>query len=192
MLCTVVMDDCSVSAPLLDIKRRLVANGEPDRNKLHATTDSVPIREEVYAVLADASIAIDCTILEKTKAQPQTRKDEPTFYRYAWFYHFKSVGPRTCAQGKKTLITAAALGDKRKRGAFKDSVNSAVQQIVPRSQWELCFIESSQDPCLWVADYCAWAIQRKWERGEDVFYKKISHKIDTEFDLWRVGTRHFY
>jgi hypothetical protein len=23
------------------------------------------------------------------------------------------------------------------------------------------------DPCLQVADYCTWAIQRKWERGDE-------------------------
>ena len=73
-----------------------------------------------------------------------------------------------------------------------NSVNNVVQQIVPREQWEVSFIESSHDPCLWVADYCAWAIQRKWEMGEDTFYNTIKKKIATEYDLWRVGTKHYY
>ncbi len=150
------------------------------------------MREEIYEVISGCDFRIDCTLLEKSKAQPHTRIDEPTFYKYAWFYHFKAVGPQVCDQGKKTLITAASIGDKKKRAAFKGAVNNVVQQIVPREQWEMSFIESSQDPCLWVADYCAWAVQRKWEMGEDHFYSKVKNKIATEFDLWRVGTKHFY
>ena len=36
----------------------------------------------------------EVTILEKSKAQPQTRSSEDVFYKYAWFYHFKHVGPK--------------------------------------------------------------------------------------------------
>lgn len=192
MLCTVSMDNCSISSDLLDIKRRLVAGGDEKRNKLHATTDSLPVRKEVYDILESHDMQIDCTILEKTKAQPQTRIDEPTFFKYAWFYHFKAVGPQICRPKRKTLITAASIDNKKMRGAFMNSVNNVAQQIIPRDRWEVSFIESSQDPCLWVADYCAWAIQRKWEMGEDTFYKTVEKKIATEFDLWRVGTKHYY
>lgn len=192
MLCTVSMDDCGVSSALLDIKRRLVASGEPDRNKLHATTDSIAVRNEVFPIIAATPLRIDCTLLEKDKAQPQTRCDEPTFYKYAWYYHFKHSGPKICLPGKRTLITAAALGDRKKKASFKLSVNNVVQQIVPRSQWEVSFIESSQDPCLWVADYCAWAIQRKYETGELTHYDQIRGKIASEFDLWKAGTTRYY
>lgn len=102
MLCTVAMDNCSISSELLDIKRRLVAAGETKRNKLHATTDSVPVRRKVYEILSGHDMRIDCTILEKTKAQPQTRTDEPTFYKYAWFYHFKGCRATSLPPGQKS------------------------------------------------------------------------------------------
>ena len=192
MLCTISLDECSISSDLLAIKRRLVAAGDSKRNKLHATTDPLDVRDEVYGILEAADFSIDCTILEKTKAQPQTRTDAPRFYKYAWFYHFKAVGPQVCKQGQKTLITAASIDNKKMRGAFMNSVNNVAQQIVPRDQWEVNFIESSQDPRLWAADYCAWAIQRKWEMGDDSYYRRVKNKIATEFDLWRVGTKHYY
>lgn len=192
MLCTITLDACAMSSDLLSVKRRLVAEGDTKRNKLHATTDSKDVRNQVYEILKAEEFSIDCTILEKTKAQPQTRRDEPTFYKYAWFYHFKSVGPRVCSQGRKTLITAASIDNKKMRGAFVNSVNNVAQQIVPRDQWEVSFIETSHDPCLWAADYCAWAIQRKWEMEDDTYYTLIKNKIATEYDLWRVGTKHYY
>ncbi|CTQ74172.1 DUF3800 domain-containing protein [Roseibium alexandrii] len=192
MLCTVVLEDCSISNELLNIKRKLVLNGEPERNKLHATSDSVITRKEVYPIIADYDLSIDCTILEKTKAQPQTRIDDTTFYKYAWYYHFKKIGPIICSKDEKTLITAASIGNKKKRSSFKENVNNVVQQIVPREQWEVSFADSANDPCLWLADYCAWAIQRKWERNEDEFYNMIKPKINSEYDLWERGTRHYY
>lgn len=192
MLCTISTDNCDFSSQLLDIKRKLVSGGEEKRNKLHATTDTVQTRYEVYEVLKAAYFRIDCTILEKSKAQMQTRTDDQTFYRYAWYYHFKEVGPKVCRKGEKTLLTAAALGTKKTKAAFAVSLNNAIQQIVPRDRWSLSFIESSMDPGLWAADYAAWAIQRKWERSDDHFYDLISDKIDTEFDLWQRGKIHYY
>lgn len=192
LLCTVCMDDCRFAGALLDIRRRLIAAGDSNRDKLHATTDSLEVRDEVYGILERADFTIDVTILEKSKAYPRTRIDEPTFYRYAWYYHFQHIGPLRCVPDRKSLITAAALGQKKTRAIFKSTVNNVIQQLMPRERWEVAFMESAQEPCLWVADYCAWAIQRKLEMGDDQAYQRIQPKIATEFDLWRSGRRHFY
>ncbi len=54
--------------------------------------------------------------------------------------------------------------------------------------------ESAKDPLLWVADYCAWAIQKKWEsNGEERrSFDLIQKKVATEFDLFKPGGEHFY
>lgn len=186
------MDNCGISAPLLEIRRHLIASGDASRNKLHATTDSLGTRSEVFAHIAAADNTIDVTLLEKSKARSRLRADQPTFYKYAWFHHFRHIGPKRCLPDRKTLITAAALGTKRTKALFKNSVNEVAQQTLPRDRWEVSFLESSQDPCLWVADYCAWAIQRKWERGDTEHYDLIKDKLATEYDLWRAEKVHFY
>lgn len=192
LLCTITTNNCDGFSSLLAIRRRLNAAGEPNRIMLHATKDSQAVRDEVYELIAAQDFTIDCTILEKSKAQPQTRADATTFYRYAWYYHLKHVAPRYCVPGQKTLITAASIGLNKQKAAFKECVNNSIQQIIPREQWEVCYIESAQDPCLWVADYCAWAIQRKWERQDSRSYDLIRNKITSEFDLWRNGNVHHY
>jgi hypothetical protein len=194
MLCTISTDDCTLSHELLNLRRELIAGGDIDRDKLHATADQQATRDAVFGVLSKHEFRIDATILEKSKAQPQTRTSDPTFYRYAWFYHFKHVGPRLLKANTKLLITAAALGQKKTKAAFKEALNNTVQQIVPRKDWEISFMDSAKDPMLWAADYCAWAIQRKWESaGQDVrSFDLIKPKIKSEFDLWATGGRHFY
>jgi hypothetical protein len=192
LLCTLTTPDCSMSGDLLAIRRSLQAGGDTERTKLHATSDAQVVRDEVYKVLAAHDFRVDATLLQKCKAQPQTRTDEITFYKYAWYFHFKSVGPRLLKHCDKLMITAAALGSRKTRAAFKQAVNNTVQQVAKRDQWELSFMDSSEDPMLWAADYCAWAIQRKWELGDARSHALIENKIASEYDLWRTGTTNYY
>jgi hypothetical protein len=192
ILVTVSAFDWTISDRLLSIRRELALKGDPDRDKLHCTTDLQEVRNEVFAAIAPEDFRWDATILEKRKAQPQTRVDAPTFYRYAWYYHFKHIGPKLARDCERMLITTAALGEKKTRAAFKAGVNEPVQQIMSRDRWEVAFHESSKDPLLWVADYCAWAIQKKWEREDERSYDLIRHRRGSEFDLWRLGSTFYY
>jgi hypothetical protein len=191
MLCTLTTDNCSLASDLLHIRRELCASGS-DCDKLHATEDKQATRDEVFKVLGKHSFRVDATLLEKSKAQPQTRTSEATFYQYAWYFHFKHVAPQILTQNTKLLITAAALGHNKTKAAFKQALNNTAQQVAPRSHWEVSFLESSKDPLLWAADYCAWAIQRKWERGDTKSYALIRPAIKSEFDLWATGQTHYY
>lgn len=60
------------------------------------------------------------------------------------------------------------------------------------ANWMTDFCPASADPCLQVADYCAWAIQRKWERDDPRSYDLISDRITYEYDLWSHGNTHHY
>jgi hypothetical protein len=192
LLCTFTTEDCSLSNDLLDIRRSLALDGDSERDKLHATSDAQATRDKVFSRLQRHEFRVDATILEKSKAQPQTRTTEATFYQYAWYYHFKHVGARLLNDNKKLLVTAAALGQKKTKAAFKQGLNNTLQQTTPREMWEVSFIDSAKDPLLWAADYCAWAIQRKWETNDTRSYDLIADKISSEFDLWRYGTTHYF
>lgn len=114
------------------------------------------------------------------------------FYKYAWYYHFKTVGPKILAGHTEASITAAALGTKKGQASYTAAVNDVLQQTVRRQQWRTFFPRAVAEPCLQIADYCAWAVQRKWERGEHIWYDIIKSKIATEFDLWRFGQNYYY
>jgi hypothetical protein len=115
--------------------------------------------------------------LEKCKAQPQTRKSDAVFYQYAWWYHFKHVGPVLLKDADKLFITAAALGSNKTRAAFKNALNNAIQQIIPRKKWECSFLDSAKEPLLWAADYCAWEVELNDSR---------SHSLNSSKDQYRI------
>lgn len=164
----------------------------PLNEYFHATVDKQVVRDEFFGLLAKHEFRIDATILEKSKAQPQTRLTEERFYQYAWHYHLKHVGPNLMRGKTELLITAAAIGTKRKQASFTSAVNDVVQQAMQRQQWATTFPRAEGEPCLQVADYCAWAIQRKWERGDSQSYALIQSKIASEYDLWSRGGTHYY
>ena len=192
MLCTFATDDCALSHDLLQVRRELVLSGQTDRDKLHATSDLQETRNKVFTLLASHDFRVDVTILEKAKASPQIRLDEASFYRYIWRFHFANIAGNLMADCDKLLITAASIGSKKTKASFKLAVNNTIQQTVERDKWEVSFTDSSKDPLLWAADYCAWAIQRKWEIGDARSYDLISDKIFTEIDLLKSEEDYFY
>ncbi len=54
------------------------------------------------------------------------------------------------------------------------------------------FWPSATDPCLQLTDYCTWAIQRKWEKGDSRSYDMIKNRITYEYDMFRKGTSYYY
>lgn len=192
ILCTLRFHSCDLGGALLNLRRRLIYQGTRLQDKFHATTDSKKVRTEVFDTIKDYDFRIDATILEKPKALPKIRRKEDIFYKYAWYYHAKFLAPQLFRYRRNILITAAALETKRGKAAFKSAFNDAVQQTIPHKDYAIDFPPSASDPCLQAADYCAWAIQRKWERGDTNSYDLIKDKIKSEFDLWERGDTHYY
>lgn len=192
IICTLTTDDCSICNDLLELRRTLILDGDSNRNKLHATTDAQAIRDRVFVSLGAHCFRIDATILEKAKAPPHVRMSEADFYRFAWRHHFKPLGQELSIESEKTLITAASIGTKKTKATFKLALNNALQETTLRQNWEASFLESAMDPMLWAADYCAWAIQRKWEKADDRSYRLIADKITSEIDFWRADQISYY
>lgn len=191
ILCTVSMESCDVANDLLALRRKLAWQGLPLGDYFHATTDKQIVRDAVYDVLGRNHFSVQATIMEKSKAQPQVRRSRARFYQYGWYYHFKFGLRQVVKESPEILVAAASIGTRKERASFENAVDDVMQQTV-RSKWATDFCPAAVDPCLQVADYCAWAIQRKWERGDVKSYDLIKDRISYEYDLWKRGDTHYY
>ena len=189
---TITLPDCGIGDGLLDLRRELAYLKRPVKDWFHATEDKQEIRDQVYQYISGFDFPIDATILEKSKAQPQTRQTKERFYQYAWYYHLKHQGASMMRGYTEALISAASIGTKKGQAVYTNSVNDVMQQTFHRQHWSTTFPISKSEPCLQIADYCAWAIQRKWERGDTRSYDLISDKIRREYNLFERGTRRYY
>jgi hypothetical protein len=193
ILTTVTMGDWGAGDALLSLRRQLAWEGiEQASTDFHATEEAQAVRDRAFAALAPWEFRVDATILEKCKAQPHLTADEARFYKTAWYLHFKYVAPRIVRAGDELLLIAASLGTRKKRSAFHAAVRDVVSQTTPTTAFRTASWSASSDPCLWVADYCCWAIQRKWERGDDRSYVLIRNKIRSEFEPFRFSTATYY
>lgn len=192
ILCTVAMDTCEIGKDLLDLRHRLSWEGAPLGDFFHCSPDVQSVRDEVFAVLQRHDFQVLATIMEKSKAYPQVRASEDRFYKYGWFYHLKNSADKLVKPDTELHVIAATIGTKKKRVVFEDAVRDACKQTLPNKQFRTSFWPSGMDPCLQVADYCTWAIQRKWETGCTRSYDLIKDRITREYDLWRTGAKHHY
>lgn len=192
ILTTVVIPDHAIERELLDLRRELVWRGTNPPDAFHATSDEQNTRNEVFSVLCKHDLRIDATILEKSKAQPHVTKSEELFYKYAWFYHMRHVAPQVATGLDELMLTAASIGTKRKLRDFRYAVQDVMEQTSPTQTMRVDMCQAAAEPCLQVADYCCWAIQRKWELDDNRSYDLIKEKVSSEYDLFRRGTKHYY
>lgn len=192
IVCTVSMETCDVSHDLLKLRRALAWENHELGDHFHASTDKQHIRDVVFETINRHDFQIQATIMEKCKAQPQTRRSDTRFYQYGWYYHFFH-GMRDIARPHPEIhVTAASIGVRRERQTFKHAISDVMHQTIQGKKWSADVFPAGTDPCLQVADYCAWAIQKKWERGDVRSYDLIKDRITYEYDLWARGAQRFY
>ena len=60
-----------------------------------------------------------------------------------------------------------------------------MQQVTPAVTTRTTHWPADSDAGLQIADYCSWAMQRKWEGGDTRSYALIQGKVKSEFDIFR-------
>lgn len=192
---TVAMDDCSIANELIELRREFAWNGL-HLDEFHATADKQRVRDRVYDIISRHELRFDATILEKRKAYPYTYSDPLYFYKLAWYLHFKDVAPAIADAKDELLVVASSLQIKRKKATTKAAIHKAVTEVVDQvSPTVIChcaFTPAKTDPCLQVADYMTWAVQRKFERGDARSYDLIKNQIESIYQPFIPGSKIFY
>lgn len=193
IVCTVVMPSCDVANDLLVLKRELGWDQSKHGDYFHAATDTQATRDAVIALIQNYDFTIQATIMEKRKSQPSTRGTDDRFYKHGWYNHFKWGMTKPLATADKAHITAASIGTKKKQDTFTDAIRDVIRQTEgPKKKMRVSVWPCATDPCLQVADYCTWAIQRKWELNDTRSYDLLKARVTYEYDLFVKGTSYYY
>jgi len=84
----------------------------------------------------------------------------------------------------RLFVAGASLGTKKKRRIFHQNLTDVVKKHSPTSTHVVAFWPADSDPCIQVADYANWAIQRRWEQSDPSAHEQIGHLIRSEYDAW--------
>lgn len=179
---------------LLEIKCDLLEQNF-DLDRFHASEDKQKTRDRVFQVIGNHinRIRIDSLIVEKKKTQPHLQKIEK-FFPLMMGYLLKHVWEKGgCARYKNIVVITDRIPVKKKRRAIEKAIKQTLADILPSDgRYYIYHHESASCFSLQVADYCNWAIYKKWEAEDLRSYGEIKSGIKSEFDIFRTGDVYYY
>ena len=180
-------------AALADLRFNLLER-DMDLEYFHAAEDKQDVRDQVFAVIARSlqAIRVDALVVEKAKTGPALRPEE-AFYPRMLGYLLRYIVNRKPASCGPVIVVTDSLPVNKKREAVEKAVKQALATMLPQGTACKVYHHASKScPCLQVADYCDWAIFRKWERNDPRSYNYICPAVRSEFDIFHYGTRLYY
>ena len=184
----------NVSRALHSLKYDLMEEGI-DIEHFHASEDKQRTRDKVFEIIqSNLKVqVIDSLIVEKVKTGPALQVPA-TFYPRMIGYLIKFVLQSSDLSGiSEVIIVTDSIPLQKKRKAIEKAIKMTLRAELP-SAVSFRVMHHASKSCigLQIADYCNWAIFRKWERADTRSYDLIKHGIRSEFDIFRNGTRRYY
>lgn len=183
----------TIAQPLTALRYALFTQGI-HLERFHAAEDKQIVRDQVFGLIAaNNNYEIDAVVVEKRKARPalQSYRLYPRIYSILLRYVLNR-------QNFGVLNTVEVICDtvplKKKREAMEGTLKVELASLMHgrHTPYSIVFQSSSANPFLQVADYCGWAVFRKWERNDLRSYNLIGARIRSEFSVFRLGNVYYY
>ena len=196
ILASVAADEPTIAAierDLSHLRWELAWEGYLLPDGFHASPNEQYVRDCFFSAIRPYDFRIDATLFEKCKVNPRIRTSDESFYRFAWNAHLTGLIQSLVLPSNELVVTTASLNRKFQRG-FLSEVGTAGQRSGANVIVKGDVIAAATNLMLQVADYCAWALRRKWELcpPDNRSYTLISAKVATEFDLLANSEVAFY
>jgi hypothetical protein len=180
---------------LHDLRYELLQRDAPIGECFHACGDKQGVRNEVFNVIRAhlKRFTIDSIIIEKRKTGPALQNID-RFYPQMLGYLLRFVLRQYDLQEyEKVIVIAASLfTGKQKRPAEKAVKTTLSLMLPPRTPYRLFHHTAKCNFDLQIADYCSWAIYKKWSSAERRPYKVVRPRLRSEFDIFQRGKRLYY
>ena len=184
----------TIEPQLLNLKYDLIESGS-DIEYFHASEDRQVIRNKVFDCIIQKSnhVRVDTIIVEKPKTEPSLQQAEH-FYPRVLGHLLKDIfHGRHIDDFQEIIVITDSLPVKAKRKAFKKGIKKTLAQMLPpRVKYRILHHASKSSMGLQIADYCNWAIFRKWESGDERSYGTIRGFVNSEFEIFRGGINPYY
>ena len=93
----------------------------------------------------------------------------------------------------RIIILTDKIPVKKMRKVIEKAVKTTLREMLPdRLGFSVLHHSSKSNFGLQIADYCNWAIYRKWSRGDNRSYDIIKRAIRSEFDIFQMGSVFYY
>ena len=179
---------------LTELKYDLVELGT-DIEYFHASEDSQAVRNRVFQIIQNRlqGVRIDSLIVEKRKTGPGLQVLHRFYPRMLGYLLKYVIDGCSLAGVKEVIVFTDRIPIARKRNAIEKAIKITLAHMLPANvKYRLLHHDSKSNFDLQIADYCNWAIYRKWDRQDERSYQLIRSAIRSEFDIFRAGQRFYY
>ena len=161
-----------------------------DMEYFHCAADNNHVRKGVFDLIAAhlggmRHMSIDSLVVEKRKTGPALR-EVMRFYPEMLGHLLKFVLPKELDAGaEEVIVITDKLPVNRKRQAVEKGTRLALAEMLPQGmRYRILHHASRSHYGLQVADYCCWAVFRKWNRNKMHYYGLIKQAVRSEFDIF--------
>ncbi len=184
-------------ALLLELKYDLL-EGTHEPDYFHASEDRPATRKLVFNAICKSlnQFKIYSVILEKRKTHPKLQKIEAIYpTMLGWLVNYILHGVVLKAgndQPPNVVVITDRIPVNKHRKAVEKVVKETLATESPTLSYRVLHHDSKSCFGLQVADYCNWAIYRKWSAKDMNSYNLIQTAVVSEFDFFKSGNTYSY
>lgn len=181
-------------APLDDYIYDLIEWGK-DIEYFHCADDNKHVRDKVFSIIVEkqTSFQVNSIVIEKRKTGTALQ-DPKNFYPKMLGYLLRYVVERLDrSRIDEVIVITDSIPVARKKQAIEKAIKQTLAEMLPVDcKYRVLHHASRSHFGLQIADYCNWAIFRRWERDDDMYWRKIMECIKSEFNIFRSGSTYYY
>ncbi|MEK7160234.1 MAG: DUF3800 domain-containing protein [Patescibacteria group bacterium] len=175
--------------PLENIVKKIHKNLRKNVKKLsggvlHAVKEKPITRKRLLRLLVDKEVAIMTIFLNKSKVYTHLQDEKHVLYNYVTNILLDRIMTKHLDKDKEIILIAAKREtNKFLNAGFKDYLENQLKN----KHKALITIEikmPSEEKALQAVDFASWSIFRKYEHGDDSYYKLIKKIIVEESPLF--------
>jgi len=93
----------------------------------------------------------------------------------------------------EVIVFTDRIPVQRKRGAVEKAVKQALAAILPiGTRYRVFHHDSKSNYDLQLADYCIWAMYRKWQLNDSRSFEVIAPVVKREWDYYQAEATNYY
>jgi len=183
-----------IAAPLSELKYDLIEGGM-EIEYFHAAEDKQAVRNRVFEIIRRhlPSMWIDSVIVEKTKVSPRLRRLTSFYPQMLGRLLRQVLGESDLSTVPQVIVVTDRIPVAKKRSAVEKAAKTVLASSLPEGlTYRVLHHQSKSSFELQVADYCNWAIYRKWAGRDERSYAIVSDAVRNEVDVFAGDERCYY
>ena len=161
-----------------------------DIEYFHASEDKQEVRDQVFAIIQKylSQIRVDTLLVDKRRVGPSLRPVEkfyPKMMGYLLNYVIKGL---SWSGVSEVIVITDQIPVRKYREAVIKAIKVTLTAMLPVNvTYRILHHDSKSNAGLQIADYCNWAIYRRWESNDERSYALITRAIQSEFNIFEKG-----